>query len=239
MPAEAPSWASILSAAARLQSILPDAVLVGGTACALHARYRVSDDTDHVCADLATRFHDVRATLESDAGWHTHRVQRPVLILGRLLGVRTGVRQLIRPQPLETIVLRERGVPIRVPTAAEMLRIKGALIVQRNHARDYLDVAALTEHMGVEAARAALSSLDALYAQVSNGSPLQQLRVRLATPEPDDIDAAGALADRTLAPQWQDWSAVATASTRLAAIISDPVSVRAASRGSRRSQQEK
>lgn len=46
-----------------------------------------------------------RSSLESVAGWKTARVQRPVQILGRLDGIETGIRQLIRDQPLETITV--------------------------------------------------------------------------------------------------------------------------------------
>jgi len=37
-----PDWELLLSSAARLQRILPDAVLVGGTAAAIHAGHRSS-----------------------------------------------------------------------------------------------------------------------------------------------------------------------------------------------------
>ena len=50
-----PDWERVLSSAARLQRILPEAVLVGGTASALYARHRFSRDADHVLADLRTR----------------------------------------------------------------------------------------------------------------------------------------------------------------------------------------
>lgn len=39
-----PDWELVLSSAARLQRILPDAVLVGGTASAIHAGHRFSND---------------------------------------------------------------------------------------------------------------------------------------------------------------------------------------------------
>ena len=42
------------------------------------------------------------ATLEAVAGWQTERVRRPVLILGQLDGILTGIRQLRRTRPLET-----------------------------------------------------------------------------------------------------------------------------------------
>lgn len=95
-PASLPEWERLLSSAARLQQILPDAVLVGGTAAAIHTEHRFSLDADHVRTDLRTRFDEVLRQLESVAGWRTARVTRPVQILGSLDGIQTGVRQLIR-----------------------------------------------------------------------------------------------------------------------------------------------
>ena len=96
-----PTLDDVLRAAARLQRIVPDAVLVGGTAAATYASHRVSFDDDHVVADLRERFDAVLADLEDSDGWITARVKRPVLILGSLDGVETGVRNLIRRTPLE------------------------------------------------------------------------------------------------------------------------------------------
>jgi hypothetical protein len=52
------AWEELLSSAARLQKIVPEAVLVGGTAAALFTRHRVSFDADHVLSDLRERFDD-------------------------------------------------------------------------------------------------------------------------------------------------------------------------------------
>jgi len=46
-----PDWERVLSSAARLQQILPDAVLVGGTASAIYVEHRFSRDADHVLND--------------------------------------------------------------------------------------------------------------------------------------------------------------------------------------------
>jgi len=119
-----PEWEQVLSAAAHLQEILPDATLVGGTAVAIFARHRFSRDADHVPPDLRNRFDEVLAELEDVAGWRTARVRRPVLILGSLDGIETGVRQLIREQPLETQEVATAGVRLVVPTEEELLRIK-------------------------------------------------------------------------------------------------------------------
>src|SRR5574337_461980 len=127
-----PDWERVLSSAARLQRILPDAVLVGGTAAAAHAQHRFSRDADHVLTDLRVHFDEVLAQLESVAGWKTARVQRPVQILGRLDGIETGVRQLMRDEPLQTMQFIHQGGSITLPTAAEMLRIKAVLILRRS-----------------------------------------------------------------------------------------------------------
>jgi hypothetical protein len=111
-----PEWELVLSSAAHLQQILPNAVLVDGTASAIYAEHRFSRDADHVLTDLRHRFDDVLAQLESVAGWKTSRVQRPVQILGSLDGIETGVRQLIRDEPLETKTIDYQGNRITIPT---------------------------------------------------------------------------------------------------------------------------
>jgi hypothetical protein len=55
-----PEWEQLLSAAAHLQEILPEATLVGGTAVAIFAQHRLSQDADHVLPDLRDRFDGVR-----------------------------------------------------------------------------------------------------------------------------------------------------------------------------------
>ena len=119
-----PEWEALLSSAARLQKIVPGAVLVGGTAAATYAHHRVSFDHDHVLVDLKERFDAILADLESVAGWQTARVKRPVLILGSLDGIETGIRQLIRSEPLETVDIETNGVRLTVPTKEEMFRVK-------------------------------------------------------------------------------------------------------------------
>src|ERR1700675_2928094 len=48
-----PELVRVLESAARLQEVLPDAVLVGGSAAALWANHRFSHDHDHVLQDLS------------------------------------------------------------------------------------------------------------------------------------------------------------------------------------------
>ncbi len=203
-----PEWEQLLSAAAHLQEIIPGATLVGGTAVAIYAQHRISHDADHVLPDLRLRFDEVLAQLESVAGWRTARVNRPVLILGSLDGIETGVRQLIREQPLETQEVTIGGVRLVVPTEAEMLRIKAVLVLKRNATRDYLDFAALSERMGPDPVKEALAPLDQLYPQPSGESALQQLQVQLANPMPYDLEEMDLTEYRRLHTRWHDWNRV-------------------------------
>lgn len=83
-----PELQAVFEAAARLQELVPDAVLVGGpAAAAYHAGHRVSLDDGHVVEELVARFDEVLAALEETDGWVTACVKRPELILGRLDGV--------------------------------------------------------------------------------------------------------------------------------------------------------
>jgi len=218
-----PDWELVLSCAARLQRILPDAVLVGGTASAIHAAHRFSRDADHVLTDLRSRFDDVLQELESVAGWKTARIQRPVQILGNLDGIETGVRQLIRDEPLQTTVMDFAGGRITVPTEAEILRIKGVLILKRNATRDYLDFVALANHLGDDSVAAALQSFDRLYQQANGESPLQQLQVQLANAMPYDLEETELSEYKNLDPSWHDWRTVKAACSHLATVIFDRV----------------
>lgn len=218
-----PDWELVLSSAARLQRILPDAVLVGGTASAIHARHRFSRDADHVLTDLRDRFDDVLAELESVAGWKTARVNRPVQILGSLDGIETGVRQLIRDEPLETTRVEYHGAAISVPTEAEILRIKGVLILRRNATRDYLDFVALADHMGGEKVALALDRFDRLYRQATGESALQQLQVQLANAMPFDLEGIELGEYKGLDPRWHDWRVVKAACAHLSTVIFDRV----------------
>lgn len=218
-----PDWEEVLAAAAHLQRILPDAVLVGGTASAVYARHRLSTDADHVITDLRQHFDQVLAQLESVAGWQTARITRPVQILGSLDGIETGVRQLIRNAPLEVNQIESNGKTIILPTPAEILRIKGVLILRRNATRDYLDFVALAEYIGDDGFVAALRSFDELYPQPNGESALQQLQIQLTQPLPYDLDEVNLAEYKNLAPRWHDWQRVCIVSLRCAALIFDRI----------------
>ncbi len=219
MTNSAPEWDRIISAACHLQQILPEAVLVGGASAAVHAGRRISLDADPTLTNLRERFDDVVAQLESVAGRKTARVNRPVLILGSLDGIQTGIRQLIRARPLETQVVQTDYGALTVPTPGEILRIKAVLILRRNATRDYLDFAALSAHLGEAQACAALLDLDALYPQDTGESVLQQLIKQLAAPMPYDLDDIDLREYKGLAEAWQDWAAVTKQCERMSVAL--------------------
>jgi hypothetical protein len=218
-----PDWDVVLSSAARLQRILPDAVLVGGTAAAIHVGHRLSRDANHVLTDLRGRFDEVLADLESVAGWKTARVQRPVQILGSLDGIETGVRQLLRDEPLETIQMEYHGQTLTVPTSAEVLRIKAVLILKRNATRDYIDFVALADHMGTDSVVEALRRFDRLYPQSNEESALQQLQVQLSNALPYDLEETKLTEYKNLDPKWHDWNDVKKDCVRCATALFDRI----------------
>lgn len=219
MPADTiPPWEELLSSAARLQKIVPGAVLVGGTAAAAYAHHRVSVDHDHTLSDLRERFDEILAALESVAGWKTARVRRPVLVLGSLDGIETGIRQLIRDVPLETAEIEvEGGARIVVPTKAEMLRVKAVLILKRNATRDYLDFVALVGILGDAGTSNALQRFDELYPQPNGASPLQQLACQLSNPMPYDLEGTNLAEYKHLVKRMQDWNVIREECIRIAA----------------------
>jgi hypothetical protein len=216
-----PELLAVLESASRLQQLVPDAVLVGGSAAALYAGHRDSYDHDHVLADLRDRFDVVLEALESEGEWVTNRVIPGKLILGQLGDIEAGVRQMIRTRPLETMqVTLPSGRVLTVPTAEEALRVKGFLIVRRNQTRDYLDVAALADRYGVGEAARVLAGIDGYYADQhgGGGGVAAQLVRQLADPRPKDSSVTRQLgAYRNLAVRWTEWGEVRSVCRQLAA----------------------
>jgi hypothetical protein len=205
-----PDLVRVLESAARLQQVVPDAVLVGGSAAALWANHRSSQDHDHVLEDLGARFDAVLEAIEATDGWVTNRVMPGKIILGELGDIESGVRQLIRKVPLEvTEVALPSGQILRVPTPDEILRIKGFLVVRRNQVRDYLDVAALSDRYGVAHAADVLKHIDHYYSDQrgpeSEGTATQLAR-QLADPRPADLRTTRQLREyKGLDARWADW----------------------------------
>jgi hypothetical protein len=174
-------WERLLAAERHLQQLVPGAVLVGGTAAAVHARHRVS----------------------------------MVLILGQLDGVLTGIRQLRRTEPLET----EEIDGLRVPTLAEMARIKAWLLATRHTVRDYLDTVVLLERLGENGARPAFAAFDRIYRQAPGVSPLAEVAERLGAASPVDVRDIDLTSYRGLRPPWNRWDHLAARGRHWAGVL--------------------
>jgi hypothetical protein len=168
----------------------------------------------------------VLEAVEEDEGWATNRVTPGKVVLGNLDGIEAGVRQMIRRVPLEvTTVVLPSGGEVTVPTAEEALRIKAFLIIRRNQTRDYLDLAALSEYLGLNRAAETLARMDDYYAdqhEAGDGVASQLVR-QLSDPRPADIAVTKQLSSyRRLRKRWSDWSAVTETLAEVAARMVSP-----------------
>ncbi|MSR20149.1 MAG: hypothetical protein EXR91_04115 [Gemmatimonadetes bacterium] len=162
--------------------------------------------------DLAARFDAILNALEATEGWITGRVKRPVMILGSLDGVETGVRNLIRSRPLEVEEHAVGGRRVRVPTLAEICRTKAWLCLMRNATRDYVDFAALADRLGSRAAEDVELGMDSYYADQAGPGGRRvatQVAKQLANPKPHDLSEIDLRSYRSLDARWRDWDAVA------------------------------
>ena len=209
-----PELRAVLESASRLQEIVPDAVLVGGSAAAYYARHRLSFDHDHVLQALGDRFDVVFDALDREGEFVLNRAVPGKIILGELGGIEVGVRQLIRKTPLETQnITLPSGHVLVVPTEAETVRIKSYLIVKRNQVRDFLDVAAMSARYGAASVASWLLDIDEYYvdetAHPGSKAVLTQLLRQLADPQPKDSRTTQRLENyKGLDKRWADWSIV-------------------------------
>jgi hypothetical protein len=152
-------------------------------------------------------------------------VQRPVLILGSLDGVETGVRNLARRVPLEVEVHATPHGPIQVPTLPEITRITAWLVLVRNATRDYVDLVALADRIGPPAADVLLSMDDFYAVQPGAGGQRIAMQVarQLAEPLPYDFSDVDLRHDRRLEARWRHWSTVADACRSLAVAVMDRI----------------
>jgi len=205
----------VLEQAARLQKLIPDAVLVGGTAAYLYAEHRHSFDHDHIITDLEERFDIILESLEREKDWITNRVIHGKIILGELGGIEAGIRQLIRKKALEFQKFQINEISLNVPAIEEMIRIKAFMIIKRNQLRDYLDFAALSDKTGIPASALILENLDEYYSDdTSNTSiyekpALSQLIRQLSNPQPKDHRNISQLENyKGTIDKWKNWNNV-------------------------------
>jgi hypothetical protein len=208
----APDFERVLEQGRAVQHRFPalGLVAVGGTAAALHCRHRFSLDVDSITPRLREQFAEVSEALGQWEGWTTNRLNPPVLILGERGGVELGLRQQRREAPLRTVEV----AGLLVPTAEEMLRIKAFLVAGRRATRDWVDVAALGEHLGVAPALEALACLNLLYPEAGSQTMVTRF-AEACEGEPLDLALTPLASYKGLLTPFTDWAYVASACRRL------------------------
>ena len=98
-----------------------------------------------------------------------------------------------RRSPMETTnVQLPTGDRLQIPTGAETLRLKSYLIMCRNSAKDFAELADLVDSMETQTAAVVLARMDRYYSgqHARNQWVATQLVRRLADPHPSDVDTA-------------------------------------------------
>lgn len=216
-------WREILDAVVAVQAVLPDAVLIGGSAITLHTSHRLSGDADLVKRDLDREWHRVRAELEELEGWITDYPKIPTNMMGRYRDARVSVRKLNRVRDLEVTEIDLTGSVVRVAAPDELVRMKGLAILNRSLARDFVDVVALDDglrEVGRTAAHA-IAEFDEYYREISgSGSPTRELVSLLADPQPRDAAPQAALDELVgLRDDLRDWDRIRMRCQRIAAEV--------------------
>lgn len=201
-------WRAVLAAGVRAQQLVPGSVAVGGTAAALYAHHRYSEDTDHLVAGLRERFDEVRDRLDLDKEWKTARLQPPVLILRSIAGVQVGFRQPWRKDAIETSIVETEGGALVVPTLCELIAMKAYLLYSRNALRDYLDFAALASCAKDDEVLRCLMKTHEQYGHLQSGSVPLEIAKRLSDPSPFDLSSIDLADYKGVAAEWRSWDRV-------------------------------
>lgn len=205
-------WRSILDAVLAVQTLLPEATMIGGSAVTVHTGHRLSGDLDLVLRDLDRNWHQVRGELEELQDWITDYPKIPTNLMGRYGDARVSVRKLNRLREIELTDISYQGRILRIAAPDELVRMKVLAVLARNLTRDYVDLAALDgglREVGRSAARAITSFDDYFDEHKSAGSLAREAITALADPAPRETDPQAALDElAALRADLRDWNAV-------------------------------
>lgn len=216
-------WEDILAAVTAVQSLLPDATLISGSAVTMHTGHRLSGDADLVLRNLDRDWQQVRSGLEELQGWITDYPKIPTNLMGRYDDTRVSVRKLNRIREIELSTITHRGVTIRVAAPDELVRMKCLALLNRSLTRDFVDVVALDQGL-IEAGRSAahaITEFDAYYTEEqTSGSLTREIIAALSAPHPREQNPQKTLDElAALRPDLKDWEQVRVRCQRIAAEI--------------------
>ncbi len=124
-PQEIEGWNRVLVAVTKLQSVIPEAFLVGDTAVGIYVPCRTSRDADHLMADLPWHYTEVLTRLEALAGWSTEFVRGQHTILGCMDGVAMSVSASPPPETLIPAALASWSTHLAAVHATDRLTYCG------------------------------------------------------------------------------------------------------------------
>lgn len=214
-------WGRVLRAGVKAQRLVLGCVAVGGTAAALYARHRVSQDTNHLLSDLSDRFDEIRESLEASPGWKTARVNVRQVILGSIDGVPVGYRQMLRSLPLTTASVATPEGHLVVPSLDELMGMKAYLAYSRGATRDFLDFAALASLVDDDSVVAALLRSNDRYGALQTDSVALEIAKVLAEPQPYDLDSIDLGAYKRIQPPWHNWSITEAACAKFGILLAE------------------
>ncbi|MDR1079684.1 MAG: hypothetical protein LBQ79_01630 [Deltaproteobacteria bacterium] len=192
-----PEWDAALTAICRSQTSLAD----GGPAVAALGGMKWSE--------ILTKFESVSCYRES-------LFKSPMLNAEQFGQFETCIRHLSRSMPLETVVAEYDGGRLEVPTDAEILRLKSALVLLRNGMRDYLDLAIFSSRLGSLESAEALKDLDRIYPLSNGESVLNQMLNQLSSLRPFDFSEESLQSCENLPPEWRIWDRTVAVLRKLA-----------------------
>jgi hypothetical protein len=192
-----PEWEAALTAICRSQTSLAE----GGPALAAPAGMN--------CGEMLRKFESVSCYRES-------LFKSPMLNIEQFHAFETCIRHLSRTMPLETTVVEHGGLRIVVPTDAEILRLKSALILLRNGMKDYLDLAIFSSRLGSMESAEYLKDLDSIYPLSNGESVLDQMLNQLSSLRPFDFSGESLQSCENLAPEWRIWDKAVAVLRKLA-----------------------
>ncbi len=204
----------VVRSAARLKELAPDAVSVADplafSGCGATARGGDGAQSPTRRAGNPAGIRDRRRTRPGGPRSAAMRPIHPITMWRGRLAVALDALETETPverrSPVETTnVQLPTGDRLQIPTAAETLRMKSALVLCRNSRADYAELVDLVDAMDLDNAALVLADIDGYY---SSGRPERrwiatQLVRRLADPVPADDGGDGAGGSEPAAP-WDD-----------------------------------
>ena len=123
----------------------------------------------------------------------------------RPTGIQFIFRQLFLIKPIRSIKIKNKSGDYMILTIDEITIFKAVLVAKRNHIRDFMEFASLTEYIGIQ------KEVIRILTSINKGSDVDwtfAIAKSLLDPNPSDLDSVGQHSYDNLEEHWNDWSSV-------------------------------